>query len=211
MSILLRPMDVTEIDDLVRRLVMVLKSKEVAEDEHGHHAPFHYARYLTKQLKTFSALLPRHDHNDESMLLGRNDEASFAFPHRSDMGSPSNHPAWSGMMADATFHGNTHSAGGIGVGQRAFFQTDSHAVDRTFPSEQVLELSEYPVDFSLINFMNTVNEPQYTKTTPPPGSAEGSQWWQQMYPVSDQPSWPMAMASNSAAAYQRRSFSPPGS
>ncbi|KAL5486002.1 hypothetical protein ACEPAI_7046 [Sanghuangporus weigelae] len=208
MSILLRPIDVEDVDHLVRGLVRVLRSKEVSEDEHGHHAPFHYARYLTKQLKTFSTFLPRHDHNDDLTVLGNRESALGNFSHRSDAVSISNAASWTGPTPETIFQ-STASSVNSGAEQQSFFHPDMNELNRTFADEQATELSGYPVDFSLINFLHTVNEPQYTKSTPPPGNSEDrAQWWQQMYPVNNQPSWPAAMSSPVGHPEYAHRFSP---
>lgn len=209
MSILLRPSDVEDIDRLVRGLVRVLRSKEVSEDEHGHHAPFHYARYLTKQLKTFAPFLPRYDH-DDGLLTECEDRGSMTgnFSHRSDAMPISIAASWTGPTPETIFQG-TGSPVDAGPEQQRFFHPDVNGMHRAFPDEQTAELSGYPVDFSLISFLHTVNEPQYTKRTPPPGTSEDSaQWWQHMYPVNNQVSWPMPMTSPVGHQDYSHRFSP---
>lgn len=198
MSVLLRPGDIEDIDRLVHGLVDCLRSKEVSEDDHGRHAPFHYARYLTKQLKIFSALLPRHNRQNRRVSTGHGNSASQSFAHRSDSVAVPGSSTWAGPVSETMFQNNRLSVD-TGLGHESF-QADLHGVNRTFPDE----LSGYPVDFSLINFMQTVNEPQFTKSTPPPGEVEdGSRWWQHMYPVSNQTSWPMAVENHTMQAGQR--------
>lgn len=208
MSILLRPSDLEDIDRLVRGLVNVLRSKEVSEDNHGRHAPYHYARYLTKQLKTFSPLLPQNKRQIDA-ITSHQDNEHYSFAHRTDAVTISNPSAWTGPVSDAIYH-DIGSSVDNGLGSQTF-QPEMRGINRPYTDGQALELSGYPVDFSLINFMQTVNNPQFTKATPPPGDTEDTgQWWQQMYPVNNQTTWPMAMEGHASliGSGQKQSISP---
>lgn len=209
MSILLQPSDLEDIDRLVRGLVKVLRSKEVSEDEHGRHAPYHYARYLTKQLKTFSALLPQSKHQNGAVTSPYQSNEHYSFAHRTDAVTIANPSAWTGPASDTVYH-DIGSSVDNGLGSQTF-QPEIRGANRSYADGQALELSGYPVDFSLINFMQTVNNPQFTKDTPPPGDAEDtSQWWQQMYPVSNQTTWPMTMDGHASllGSGQKQNLSP---
>ncbi|KAI5122291.1 hypothetical protein M0805_002370 [Coniferiporia weirii] len=197
MAILLCPGDLEEIDYLVRGLVEVLRSKDVSKGGSGRRAPILYARYLANQLKKFSSVLPRlpggnRTATSQDSTMG----TSHDFAPRSSSGIGTGAHTWTGLAelpSEATRHGiiphtalnsqsNQESGGSRG------------AVD----DAQLYQLSEYALDFSLVNFLHTVNEPQFAKATPPPDEPEEpSQWWQQMYPASNQVpdacEWPMVL------------------
>ena len=172
-------------------------------DEHGRHAPFHYARYLTKHLKTFSALLPRRTSENRPVDHQYTDSA-YGFPHRSDANSLSNLSSWAGQIPEPSFHDNRLSVD-TGLGHGPLY--DVPGLHRPFVDEQAIELSGCPVDFSLTSFLQTVNDPQYTKNTPPPGEPENNHWWQHMYPVNNQTSWPMAIGNHAAQTLQNQHLS----
>lgn len=216
MCTLLRPNDRVEIDFFVRELVKVLQAQEVSKEARGRHAPFRYARYLSRQLKLFAALLPREMHPSSGQALSH--------------GPPRLEPATLDMTMTHTYRTENlpmswatsptysdHAPAGRPVGYDqgtslpydAPTTYDSYVSDTNTPesaggyrnsNSDSNSLSGYPVDYSLLNFMHTMNSSKFSKATPPPGEPEAvQQWWQQMYPVShacapEGTDWPMTVA-----------------
>ncbi|THH09165.1 hypothetical protein EW145_g2214 [Phellinidium pouzarii] len=191
MSVLLHSGDLEEIDYLVRELVKVLRSKDVSEDVHVRQTPFLYARYLSKQLRKFSSVLPHSRDRLSDSAFQSNGVLSHGFAPRTDA------QTWisqANVAQDSAFHGIVPSTE---LNNQVI--QDHRCSEELVADSQLYQLSEFPVNFSLVNFLQTVNEPQFAKSTPPPGEEEKTaQWWQHMYPVSSQAvpdacEWPMTM------------------
>ncbi|KAH8118017.1 hypothetical protein DFH11DRAFT_1571918 [Phellopilus nigrolimitatus] len=213
MSVLLYPADLEDIAQLVRKLVGILRSKDVSEDGHGRHAPFMYARYLEKQLKKFASLLP--PPAEETTPASFDVSGPRGFAHRTETTVGEDASGWAGSAPDAlyrgippsmeprdqTFHGEVRPSG-----------PGSEFVD----DSQMYHISEFPLDFSIGAFIQTMNEPQFQKVTPPPDdAAHTAQWWQHVYPVngqsmSDACEWPMTLEGQAllAAGDGQKRFSP---
>ena len=218
MSVLLRPDDFREIGIHVRELVEVLKVQEpqqVSKDARGRHAPFRYARYLTRQLKSFAALLPPNTHHDgipeqeTSHAPSQYDSqdvmhASRAENYAATLGNQT--PGYSGHAATTnSYVGYNHGNGAPlnistnygSYGPETAVSSSSATSMWDFRTESSNSLSGFPVDYSLLSFAQTVNDDaRLSKDTPPPEETATQAWWQQMYPVSnayapDGMDWPM--------------------
>lgn len=197
MSVLLSPGDFRDIDQLVRELVEVLRS--AAQDDR--HTPILYARYLLKQLNKFSPVSRPASVGMPITPQERIANGQATLPPLAGPSSP-----W---PIDKVMYSNIPPSSGSELNGSAFANSATNGDNQGF------QLSGFDLDFSLQYFMQTVNEPQFSKATPPPGESSDL-WWQRMYPVNDQSlseayEWPMTIEGQASGAHSdvhRKRFSP---
>ena len=187
-----------EIEHLVHRLIEALRDDQVSKDEHGEHAPSYYARYLSKQLRKFSSVLPHQTANlNQGFSSQTHDETTHSYSANRPDSISMNSSVWMehnpGMMY-------TNSAPAIGSGPTVHPMPPNAHYPHAGAEADSFPLSGYSVDYSMTAFIQTVSEPQFTEKTPPPEESKETQWWHHMYPVSTPTipeEWPMVMDGHS--------------